>query len=179
MLVQGMARIPPHLLTARQVQIVEYLSALKGIRSCLKLMPGSNDSNCSILPLRDTLPSSVTVTDIRLSEHLKQHHPRIIIMDYPSTPLYEVLPLDTEIFLLGDPVLPFEKQCLAELRLRVHYADDVLELLDQLQQFLNNKTSPLRDRTFGQHYLAKEGTQAAILALIDDMAQGRAPKGHD
>ena len=60
---------------------------------------------------------------------LSKYDIRAIVFEMASTPLYEVINLDIEIFLLNDPCCPFVPSAFELLKKRVHCFDGVEELL--------------------------------------------------
>ena len=80
--------------------------------------------------------------------------------------------MDSEIFLMGDPALPFEEQAVSELKKRVHYSDDVGGLIRQMDLFLEKKLEQKRDGTFFAHYIYKEHAKENVLAFVSGTASG-------
>lgn len=166
----GMTRIPPHELTERQVALLGYLGSLKGVEVYLKPFPYSNQENCSTFCLFKRLKNIRVANDITLSKFLASHSPRAVLIDFPSQPLFDVIHLDTEIFLMGDRSVPYEKRALEELKRRVHYSENVDETISKLELFLNGKLEKKRDDTFYNHYVHKEDTERKILELVEELA---------
>ena len=105
-----------------------------------------------------------------LNSFLKKYHPKIILIELPSSPLYDALPLDSEIFLLDNPIIPYDKNALEQLQKRVHYCQDVFEMIAKLDLFLKGGLTKKRDQCFYHHYMFKDNTQKNILSLIDKLA---------
>jgi hypothetical protein len=165
----GMHRFPPDRLTRRQTLILEYLNTLTSHTVYVKPFSNVSYSNLSVFATMKRLRNLHICTDLSLGEFLERYNPRMVIIELPSQPLYEILHLDTEIFLLGDTVLPWDDLALNELKKRVHYAEDTKEILDKIDDFLNNKLEKSRDPAYFQHYVSKKDTEKNILRFIDQV----------
>ena len=104
-----------------------------------------------------------------LNGFLRKYHPKVILVELPSSPLYDALHLDSEIILLDNPVIPYDKNALEQLQKRVHYCQDVFEMIDKLDLFLKGRLKKKRDQYFYHHYMFKDNTQGNILSLIDKL----------
>ena len=133
---------------------------------------GSNYQNCSVLPVLKKLKNLKIINNVPLTEFLKKYLPKGVLMEVPSQPLFDVLPLDTEIFLMGNPVYPYEEKALEELKMRVHYCEDIDSLISKIDLFLEGKLEKKRDGTFYKHYMYKERTEENILGLVNALAAG-------
>ena len=80
----------------------------------------------------------------------------LVIIDYPSTLLYEALPYDVEIAFLLDPVLPFEKQALELLKRRVHVCTTIDEMLTVIDRYRTSTIGRLRDPSFFNRHVYRE-----------------------
>ena len=169
----GMARIPPDQLTARQVALLEYLNTLQHLTVYIKPFRFSNYKNCSILPVLKRCRNLRVVSHLKLEEFLTKYQPRAVLMELPSTPLFETLHLDAEIFLMDNPLRPFERQALEELIKRVYYAEDSETMISWLDLFVNGKLPKKRDNTFFNHYVYKKNQEETIIRLIDTLLQGQ------
>jgi hypothetical protein len=106
-----------------------------------------------------------------LKYFLSKYHPKIILIEQYSTPLYESLHLDSEIFLTDNPVIPFEKKALEKLQKRVHCCHDVAEMIEKLDLYFKGGLKKKRDQSFYHHYIFKNNTQGNILSLIDKLVR--------
>ena len=88
-------------------------------------------------------------------------------MDYPSTPLFEVLGENIDIFLLADPILPFTPEALILLRKRVHCFENIDELKDCLTKYTEGKIPSLRNNEFYHKYVYRKNTRSLILETIN------------
>lgn len=167
----GCLRTTPHELTLRQIYLLKYLESLKSKHIYVKPFVNSNYQNCSVLPVISSLKNVKLVNDLSLLEFLTKFKPKIVLLDLPSTPLYEVLGLDAEIFLLDDAGHPFESQALERLKKRVHYFTDLVEMIRNIDAFLDGKLEKKRDRDFFKYYVSQKIENKAILEFIDKESQ--------
>lgn len=169
----GMTRIPPDQLTARQVALLEYLNTLQHSTVYIKPFRFSNYKNCSVLPVLKRCKNLRVVSHLKLEEFLTKYQPRAVLIEFPSTPLFEILHLDAEIFLMDNPLRPYERQALEELSKRVYYAEDSETMISWLDLFVNGKLPKKRDNTFFNHYVYKENQEETIIRLIDTLLKGQ------
>lgn len=173
MLEAGLVRIAPHILTQRQIQLLEYLNSLEQCSVYVKPFPYSTPANCSVLPVLKRCKNLHVVDDIGFTGFLQTHHPRAVLIEFPSTPLLEVLHLDTEVFVMNDSLHPFEAQALEELQQRVHYAEQTNEMIALLQNFVAGTSAKKRNTAFLQHYVQKRDTEETVLRCIRDAVTGK------
>lgn len=171
----GMIRVTPEQLTARQIQLLEYLNSLENCSVYVKLFPYSTAANCSVLPVLRRLKNLHVVDDVGFSGFLETHQPRAVVIEFPSTPLLEVLHLDTEVFVMNDSLHPFETQALEELRKRVYYTEDTGEMIGLLRQFVGGTLERKRDDTFLRHYVVREHSKENIRRLVESAIAGEKP----
>jgi hypothetical protein len=169
----GMSRIPPDQLTARQVALLEFLNTLQQLTVYVKPFRFSTYENCSVLPVLKRCKNLKVVRHLKLEEFLTKYQPRAVLIEFPSTPLFEVLHLDAEIFLMDNPLRPFERQALEELTKRVYYAADSETMISWLDLFVHGKLPKKRDNTFFNHYVYKENQEETIIRLIDTLLKGQ------
>lgn len=169
----GMSQLLPHVLADRQYKIIKFLESATELISVLKPFMHADFSNCSMLPIFDSLKNVRINNRVTLSEALSIYKPNIIIIEQPSTPLYEILHLDVEIFLMNDNIFPFEYNALNELKKRVHYFEQTEKLLEAVESFFEGKLESKRDNTFLNHYVYKSNTKENILDAIDKIIEGK------
>lgn len=163
----GMTRIPPNKMAQNQIAILQYLNSLNNITSYIKPFMLSNYDNCAVLPILERLKKLKIVDYMPLKMFIERYYPNLIIIEYPSTPLYETLHLDCEIFLLNNPVLPYEEKALELLRKRVHYFTEVDDMIGQIDLYLKGKVQKKRDDSFLNYYIKKPKSKENILSFID------------
>jgi hypothetical protein len=165
----GMSRLLPHKLTHRQTRLLEYLDSLDELDVYVKPFKDFNYDNCSVMPVLKRLKNVKVVSDMTLLEFLKSHEPKSVLIEYPSMPLYDVIHLDAEIFLMNDDVQPYGRDALDELKRRVHYSDSVDEIIDKIGLFLKGRLEKKRDNTYYDHYVHKENTKENVKAFIESV----------
>ena len=168
----GMTRIPIDKLTDRQIILLEYLNSLEGVKIYIKPFPYSYTKKYSVLSVLNKMKNLKVVDHLSLRDFIEVYSPRAVLIEYPSQPLFDVLHLDTEIFLMNDPIHHYEKQALKELAMRVHYSEDTNEVIHKLDLFLKGKLEKKREDTYYRHYVYKENPENNILRLIDDLVEG-------
>ena len=94
------------------------------------------------------LESVEVIEDMHLTDCLKENHVRAIVSEYPSSPMFEVIGLDTEIFQLSAPNLPFSKEALELLTRRVHWFEEIDHMLEMLELWTNGSLKSKRDLAF-------------------------------
>lgn len=162
----GMLRMAPDKLTRRQTQIMHYLDSLKIKDIYIKPFMYSTYENCSVLPILSRLKHVKVVSSLSVQEFVEEFSPSAIIMDFPSTPLYEVIGLDTEIFLMDDELHPFDSVAFSELEKRVYFSHDTDILIKQVSLYLENSLPKKRDNSFLFHYVVRHNREALILDKI-------------
>ncbi|MBF0300714.1 MAG: hypothetical protein HQK51_18515, partial [Oligoflexia bacterium] len=94
-LLGGMARISPDKLTKIQTYILQYLDNLsKDLEIYVKPFVNSNYYNFSVFPVLSKCKNLKIVSDMNLEHFLTQYSPKISIIEYPSSPLYQLIGLD-------------------------------------------------------------------------------------
>ena len=171
MFTDGMTGVFSDRLVERQIRLLEYLNSSEGFDTYIKPFAYSTYGNCSILPILKRLKNLKVVDWITLTEFLERYNPRAVLIEYPSTPLFDVLHLDAEIFLMGDYLHPFEKKAFEKLRKRVHYSEDIVEIISKINLFLKGKLEKKRDNSFYNHYVHKENAKGNILRFIDELLE--------
>lgn len=169
---QGITRLPPDLVAERQVKILEYLNTLKDSLIYVKPVAHSDYDDCATMVMFKRLKNLRLVNNVSLSEFLETNIPRAVVIEFPAQPLYDVIHLDTEIFLIGDWMKPFGSDALEALCKRVHYFDDVNEAICKLDLFLKGGLESKRDDTFYRHYIKKEMTEKNICDFVTRIIDG-------
>ena len=105
---------------------------------------------------------------MHLTDCLKENHVRAIVSEYPSSPMFEVIGLDTEIFQLSAPNLPFSKEALELLTRRVHWFEEIDHMLEMLELWTNGSLKSKRDLAFYNKFLFKKNTDSLILGTIEN-----------
>ena len=166
----GMVRALPDRLAETQIALLEYLDSLTDLDIYIKPFMFSGDHNSAVMPVLQRMKHVKIVDYMPLNSFLNKYHPKVILVEFPSSPLYDALHLDSEIFLLDNPIIPFDKTALEQLQKRVHYCQEVFEMIAKVDLFLKGGLKKKRDQSFYHHYMSKDNTQGNILSLIDKLA---------
>lgn len=173
LLLGGMTRLPFGVLCEVQRKILDFLASLDDKNVYVKPFAGSSEQNACIGSWNFDFKRMHYINDISLVEFLKKYAPKIVIIDYPASPLVDVMDLDTEIFLLADPLIPYNQDALEKLKKRAHCFDSVYELIAAVEMFLEGKLAFKRDDSYMSHYLYKPDTIKNAIAAINDIAKGK------
>ena len=156
-----------------QKELIEYLDSdrLQNMRTAIKPLIDYSDENCSTIEMFRKLKNSELLTNITLVECLEKFRVKAVVMEYASTPLFEVLGENIDIFLLADPILPFTPEALTLLRKRVHYFENIDELKDSLTKYIEGEIPHLRNNDFYNKYVCRKNTKRLILETINLLRQ--------
>ena len=154
-------------LTSCQIKLLERLNQFTDIRVVIKPFKNSSSSNCSVLQVISKLKNIEIINDVDLTDYLEKNEVRAMVSEYPSSPMFEVLGMNTEIFQLSAPNIPFSKEVIALLEKRVHWFEDVDSLLNILELWAKDNLPPKRDMSFYNRFLYKENTEDLILKTIE------------
>lgn len=173
-MLQGeMTRIASHKLTERQLAILEFLNSLTGMNIYIKPFRNTDLDNLSVLSELKDMKNLKVVSNVHLEVFLYKFHPKAVVIELSSQPLFEVLGLDTEIFLMDNPMSPYGERALSELKRRVHYSEDTDEIIAKMDLFIKGKLERKRDETFYNHFVHKGKTEDNVLKLIDTLIEER------
>lgn len=161
-------RIPAHELLERQVEILKYFNSRKDLSTVVKPFPGSSFEYTPVLMLAEKLPNTDFVYNTTLNEFLDHFLPKAVIIEYPSTPLAELISEDVEIFLMNDPVIPYEKSALEKLMKRVHYFENTADLISAVDCFFTGNLPSKRDITYAENYVSIHDVENRIVKYINN-----------
>jgi hypothetical protein len=131
----------------------------------LAAMEARRDLSCVVKPLlnftQDDFAHTQTLRSLRhvrvahtsWTRFLERRRPRLVVLELASTSLYQTLPLDIDIFLMLDPVFPFNEQALALLRRRVHVFSTIEQMTDAIGEYGSKDVARLRDPTFHETFV--------------------------
>lgn len=171
----AMMRVPPHVLTERQVAILEYLDSLKGMKVVVKPFANASYGNCSILPILRRLKNVKIVDNMNFLDFLEKFKPRCTVVEFASTPQFEVLHLDTEILLMSEWIDPYEAQAFEKLSKRLHFTEDLNEMIDYIKSFVSGVLPQKRDSEFFDYYIGSQDTERKMLQYIELIVAGLDP----
>ena len=155
------------LLTTYQTKILKHLDQLDQLRVVVKPFKDSSYENCSVMQVISMLENIEVIDDMHLTACLKENEVRAIVSEYPSSPMFEVIGLDTEIFQLSAPNIPFSKESLELLTRRVHWFEDIDNMLEMLGLWVKGSLKHKRDLSYYNKFLFKENTEDLILRTIE------------
>ena len=156
-------------LNINQRKLIEYLESLSNMKVYIKPIPGYSEKTCSTIELFNKLKNARMLKDLTFSECLNRFNIRSVIMDFPSTPLFDAIGKDVDIFLLANPVAPFSFDALRLLKKRVHYFERIDELSACLMKFVEGELPALRNSEFYFKYAYRKNTKELILETIDGL----------
>ncbi len=168
----GLTRTFPHELTHRQEQILRYLDGLENLEVTIKPFLGASYENCSVMPILAGMKRAHIVANMTLLDYLSIYSPRVVIIEYPSTPLVELLLFDAEIFLLWDQFFQYDQVVREMLERRVHCFDTVEDMLRAVQAFFAGELPVKRDDSYCKRYVYREGSEQIILRTIESICKG-------
>lgn len=156
MLAEGMARTPPHELSDRQRVLLEGLNALSDRKIVVKPFMNSQFENFSADVLLQKYPHLRVDRMCGFDEFLGRHKVRHVVLEFPSTPLFEALETDAQIYLMTDEINPYGQRALAKLAKRVHIFDDPRDLITALSKNMGGTVSANQDQEFYRRYVHGE-----------------------
>jgi len=161
-----LARMPESELTRRQSGILE---AMEGRSDLCVVKPPLyfSENDFAHVEALGRL-RHVRVARATWADYLARYRPRLVIFETASTPLFEALPIDVDIFLMLDPVFPFADSALAMLRRRVHIFATVDEMTDAIRRYGLECLPSLRDPAFYRTYVNR-GSAAAVANLVNEL----------
>lgn len=151
----AITRTLPDKLLNHQINILKQLNSFSQNSDEIIVKPFKNasENNSFFMFNKHHYKNLKFVTDCSLDSYLSKHNPELIILDLPSTPLYECIDIDCEIFLLIDNINPFTNNSHSLLDKRLHLFDNVNSLTVSVSNWLDNKVKPKRDGTFYSQYV--------------------------
>lgn len=158
--------IPPHELAERQRAVLSVLEKRSDLRTLIKPIKNPTEQQLLIGKTLNQLTHCEVIYDMWLPKSLRNYSPKLVIIEYHSTPLYEVLPLDCDIFLLLDDAFPFTENALQLLRKRVHCFERTEDLVEAIRVYPNS-IEKLRDNSFYSKYVANPNAQSHISNEIE------------
>jgi hypothetical protein len=163
-----LARMPEHDLAQRQIRILEAMETRPDLSCVVKPPPHfREDDFAHVEGLRQLRHVKVALATWR--EYLSRWQPRLVIFEIASTPLFEALPFDVDIFLMLDPVFPFTESALTMLRKRAHIFETAEDLGEAIREYGSKPLPRLRDQSFNYTYVNR-GTVTAVSDLLGRLA---------
>jgi hypothetical protein len=173
MLTDGMIREKPDSLLKYQRKIIEYLDSLRGYNIIVKPFQHSSYEDCGMLSLFNKYKNIKVIDFLTFEEIISRYRVKIIVFELMATAFYESLGHDAELFALYDSVRPIEESALAKLKERVHYFEDVDDMIREIDHYLKGEVEIKRDNIFYNRYVHKKDAKQNILQLIDNLIEGK------
>ncbi len=171
----GMLRTFLHEINDSQIKILEHLNSLVNLKVAVKPFANARDEDCSSLILKKKFKNIAFIENLSLIQFLENCLPRIVILELPSTSIYEIANLDTEIFLINDKFNSLSKDAYLKLDRRVHFSDDAQGLIKNLTLFLSGKLESKKDASFFNNYVYKKNAAENTAFFIESLAMGKTP----
>lgn len=164
--VQSTVRISPFELARRQKSILGALDEREDLDVWIKPFV---DSSSSMLAWGHYLQhlKHAKVANAGLPWFLKRKRPELVVIEFPSSPLFEILPLDVDIFLMFDPVLPFNKDAEESLRRRAHVFETEAEIVDAILQYKKEPITRLRDDSYYRKYIWRPNAKKRMVDEVE------------
>ncbi len=157
------ARTPQSIISTAQYKILDEIEKRDDNLNIVKPFKDFNNYNFSFSQKLKNLKNT-KIVQINFDLFLRQYSPKLVIMELVSTPLYDVINYDVDIFLLLDDIHPFSKYALKLLKKRVYCFTNLKKLLDAIKKYDTDKIVKLRDTSFSKAYV-NNGTLDNLLKL--------------
>jgi hypothetical protein len=154
-----------------QAELLEYLDGLP-LRVMVKPLLGSLTLFAHSERLKG-LKGLIVRYDLSFTEALVLLRPRVVVIDFPSNPLFESLGAGCEIFAVEDPVVPIKAAARELLSKRVHLFADAASLKAGLDGFLDGKGRGLGDDGFYRRYMVPAGDpHERVRSVLESFSDG-------
>lgn len=175
----GASRLEATRLLERQVSLLRMLDAATDLSVDIKPFPYVDEDYCAVLPLLESLSRARLVKGKTLVEYLSRSCPRLVIVEFPSQPLSDVMHLQAEIILMEDPLHPYGLKARALLERRVHFASDTDEVACLLEDFRKGTLVSKCDHGFYDHFIERSGGSSAFREFLRGrLVRAAAPVAH-
>ncbi len=93
---------------------------------------------------------------------LTQMRPQLVVIDFPSSTLFEALPFDVDIFLLLDPMYRFTPEAERMLRERAHVFETATDMALALQKYAREPLPRLRSDEYYARFIHRPGAKERL-----------------
>ena len=155
--------------TRYQVTILETLEKLHNLNVVVKPFPKRSKMGSAVDERLKRLKHIKVFDNMGLLSCLKQYNVQAVVMEGPSTCLFETIGENLELFLMADPNMPFGNQAYSLLKKRVHCFDKLENLQEALFQYQKGQLVSLRNNEFFNRYVYRSNTPKRILTTINDL----------
>ncbi|MCF6330690.1 MAG: hypothetical protein L3I99_04000 [Sulfurimonas sp.] len=167
----GFFRVRPDVLHNEQMKIVSLLEneSKNHITSLIKPYLRTNILQTSVFLELKKLKFAKVDWDNTFVDVLNKVNPKCVVIEYMSTPLYEVLGRDVEIilFIRENEVLTSKARKMLEKR--VHIVKNFKEFENIFINWKDNKLPKKRDDSYFNYYVNKADTKTNIVELIKSL----------
>lgn len=150
-------------LARRQRLALQAVDARRDLRCVVKPMLQYDEDNFSQSRLLGRLRHA-RIVRCTWTEFLRNYRPRLAIVEMISTPLYEMLHLDVDIFLMQCEVAPLSDSAMRALAKRVHIFGDPETMCAAIAAYRPGQAGALRDDEFLRRYVNRGSFEAALEA---------------
>jgi len=167
----GFTRVKPDVLHADQMSILNLLEeeSKSNITSLIKPFSNTDIWQTSVFLNLQKLQFAKVQWKKALAVLLNEITPKCVIIEFMSTPLYEVLDLDVEIFLFIRDIDNLTDKARGMLNKRVYMVEDFNEFSILFKKWINKDLAKKRDNSYYNYYVKKENTKESIIKLIKEI----------
>jgi|GEM_PF-3682931 hypothetical protein len=165
------ARIAPAFLYQAQREILNALDQRPDLEVWVKPFLWSSTANFAC---REQLAAAknLRVAGESFTRFMELMQPELLVVEYPSSPLFEGLPFDVDIFLLLDPLYPFSERAEGMLRRRAHVFASAGEMARAIAAYGREPLARLRSPEYHEHYIARPGSAERLLREAAALVRG-------
>lgn len=142
-----------HELAEYQRELLKFLNQFSDLRVAVKPFPDYNYTNSAFIELLRSLRRVEILEGVTFVDALQNYPARLILSEFPSSPLFECLRTDSEILSLTNPLLPFNPTAHYLLSKRVHFYDTLPQIKQGIIDFFEGRLPIKRDDGFVNKYL--------------------------
>lgn len=171
MLEGGLIRVKPDILHKDQINILNLLETkCKNSLTCIvKPMKNTNIWQTSVFMKLQKMKYVKVEFEKTLIDILSVVTPKCVIIEYNSTPLYEILELDVDIFLFNRSMDNLTKKAEEMLNKRVYIVRDFEDFSILFEKYIQNYLPKKRDDSFYKYYINKKDTKLNIINLLNNI----------
>ncbi|MFV0423084.1 hypothetical protein [Oleidesulfovibrio sp.] len=159
-------------LARAQVDIMQAIDSRVDLTSIVKPFPHASRDSIAVSEAMEALTHS-SVVQMGWRDFLERYKPLLAVIEFPSTPLYEALAYDIDIFLLADTTAPFTPHALNLLEKRVHIFYSAEELVAAVMRYTPEQSGSLRDNAFYNAYVNTEAALKNITVHLSEIIASR------
>ncbi|MDU4959254.1 MAG: hypothetical protein E6X17_01120 [Sporomusaceae bacterium] len=123
--------------------------------------------NCAMISVLKQMNNIMLVQDAGLDNYLTKYNPKVILMDAPTHFLEDMLPEDTVIIIMKDPMTILNSTVLEKLSKRAYYAENINKVEEILHKHFEKKLENRRDSAYMLEFSRRVDFREEILHYID------------